>query len=445
MSPAISQAATLVTPPGGGVFANAGLSRWRRKLISRPADLKILFVGDSTSDPTLIATNIASRLQGVHTAAGMGLAGMTPANITMVGHAGLWEDDWHKNPAYVKEVFTANPDLIVYSLGINSVRTGGRSQQQLTDGIAADVKLMLAQAPNADIVLRIPNAFSSDDVASNGFIVPNSSAQAYTDALRNAYLSFDGLFPNVVVWNSQDRVFGRTCQTFANMGGLLSDQLHPSITGYQAIADALVADLIGIPPRYTSAPARALINMYDAQRGIPKYTVGDIVSRADSTTSAGTATTGQAYTNNAGVVGTIGNRLYAPSAGTNIATVDSTLANGDFGVTYPVVDTSGSGGCMFVFRLVDQYNYMYLRRYGASLYMGKQVAGVNTQLGNVATASAANGDRLAVNCNGSAFSAYLNDALMFTATSTDLATATKIGVQINGATFRGVDLFARSL
>lgn len=443
MSRSLSQRATLQKPAEAGQFANAGLTRWRRKLVSRPQDLKILFVGDSTSDPGLIATNIASRLQGVHTAAGQGLYGMNPANITMVGHAGLWQEDWSKNAAYVKEVATANPDLIVYSLGINSVRTGGRSQRQLTDGIAADVKLMLAQAPNADIILRVPNPFSSDDQG-GGYVVPNASAQAYSDTLRNAYLALDGMFPNVVVWNAQDRVFGRTANTFANFSGMLSDQIHPSIAGYQAIADALVADLIGVPQRYTSAPARAPINMYDAQRGIPKYTVGDIVSRADSTTSAGTATTGQAYTNIVGAIGVLGNRLYAPSA-VSIATLDSTLANGDFGITFPVVDTSGSGGCILVFRLVDQYNYHYLRRYGSSLYLGKQVAGVNTQLANVNTVAAANGDRLAVNCNGSTITAYLNDSAVFTATSTDLTTATKIGVQLNASTFRAVDLFARAL
>lgn len=444
MSRSLSQNGTLTKPADSGIFANAGLSRWRRKLISRAADLKIIFVGDSTSDPGLIASNIATRMQNVHTATGQGLSGMTPANITMVGHAGLWQEDWSKNAAYVKEVASAQPDLIVYSLGINSIKTGGRSQRQVTDGIAADVKLFRAQVPGADIILRVPNSFSSDDVG-GAYVSPNASAQAYTDSVRDAYLALDGVFPNVVVWNSQDRVFGRTSRTFANFGGLLSDQIHPSIAGYNAIADALVADLIGIPPKYVDAVAgRAPIDMYAAQRGIPKYTVGDIVSRADNATSAGTATTGQAYTNNVGTVGVIGGRLYAPGSA-SVATVDAALSDGDFGVTFTVIDTSGGGGCMFVFRLQDASNYMYLRRYGASLYMGKIVAGTNTQLGNVSTVTAANGDRLAVNCSGSTIKAYLNDALMFTATSTDLTAATRIGVQINGSTFRAVDLFARAL
>jgi hypothetical protein len=83
----------------------------------------------------------------------------------------------------------------------------------------------------------------------SGWLQPLSSAQAYTDLIWNAYMSFKGKNARVGILDTQTLLFGRTCQTKAN-NQLMNDVLHPSTTGttgggYQNLG-RLIATCIGI-------------------------------------------------------------------------------------------------------------------------------------------------------------------------------------------------------
>lgn len=270
--------------------SGVSLSRWRNKLATSASTVKIVFIGDSTSDSATEAVALQNSLQNLHAGPGGQLEGMSTSNIIMRGVNGVTRATYFSTSSYLNTLIADNPDLVIYSLGINDVRTGATTESQLAAGITSDVTWLRTNLPNTDIVLRIPNSFTTDDVSANGFVVPNSSAQAYTDTIRNAYHSLAGVWPHVVVWNSQDAIFGRTCRTKANAQRLMKDQLHPSKGyGYPLIAEVL-ADLIG----HEKAARYGAVSMMTAARGAFPYTLGDLVDRADNT-SLGTASSGTAW------------------------------------------------------------------------------------------------------------------------------------------------------
>jgi lysophospholipase L1-like esterase len=428
-------------------FAQAGLARWRGKLAANPAAAKIVFVGDSTSDPSTAASAIAGQLRNVHALAGEGLSGMASANIIMQGHNGVELDAWatYNSGQYPSDLKAAAPDLIVYSLGINTVRKGyaGTTSASLAASIKGQIDNIRADNPNADVVLRIPNPFTSDDVNANGWVTPNSSAQAYTDMLRDAYLSLVGTWPNVVVWNAQDKIFGRTSKPMESFGGLMYDQLHPSDAGYRAIADSLASDLIGLPRRYsTPAAQEPVVDMFSASRGVPPYPLGDTVQRADSTTSPGNASSGQAYTVSAGTVGVIGNRLYTPANSNSRATVNAGISDGEFGVTFSTLDAAASTNGL-VFRYQDASNYLVFRVSANYWTLDKIKAGALTNLASLGGASGSSA-KLRVVASGSSIECYKGGTLLFTVTESDFQTATGVGVQMNTDVMRAVDLYAKT-
>ena len=99
-----------------------------------------------------------------------------------------------------------------------------------------------------------------DDPTSAALVSPATgvAAQSYTSLLYNAYASLKNSWPNVVVAQKQD-IFGKTCQTYAAIGGAsgwMSDQLHPSLGAQTQMADWL-APLIGFKQPYN--PQRAAL------------------------------------------------------------------------------------------------------------------------------------------------------------------------------------------
>jgi lysophospholipase L1-like esterase len=229
----------------------------------------MVLLGDSTS---LEANDLAlyPRLRNFHTAIGEGLGGMTadPAHIISGGCNGWSCNFWNATPGLSAGNYTlANllvdlPDLVVFCFGINDVRAGGSSQAQLTADLTTAIQTIRKSLPNTDIVLRMPNSFTTDDVGALGYVIPNGSAQAYTDMMRQSYLSLIDRWPNVVVWDAMERIFGATCQTQAINGAtwaLMADQIHPSNFGYSRIADGLVADVIGYKVPFAKDKALAAI------------------------------------------------------------------------------------------------------------------------------------------------------------------------------------------
>ena len=141
------------------------------------------------------------------------------------------------------------PDLIVFCWGINDVRTGATTQAQLVARIKQVVNRIRAVLPTTDIVLWGPNSFLADDPTNASLVSPATAAaaQSYSSLLYGTYEQLKNVWPNVVVLQKQD-IFGKTCQTFAALGGTgvssMSDQLHPSNGAQTQMADWL-APLIG--------------------------------------------------------------------------------------------------------------------------------------------------------------------------------------------------------
>ena len=128
------------------------------------------------------------------------------------------------------------------------MRTGATTQAQLVALITKAVNRVRAVLPACDIVLWGPNSFLADDPTSAGLVSPATAvaAQAYSTLLYGAYEQLKNVWPNVLVLQKQD-IFGKTCQTFAALGGsglsAMSDQLHPSLGAQTQMGDWLAPQI----------------------------------------------------------------------------------------------------------------------------------------------------------------------------------------------------------
>lgn len=419
----------------------SSINRWKSKLATDPANAKILLIGDSTSDPATDAGAIIARMKDVHTLPGEGLEGMTKTNITSQGRNGSkLLTEWMVTQAWTDAVIAAAPDLIIFSLGINDIRQGLKTAAEIKAGIISYINTLRAALPNCDFVLRTPNSFLSDDPGATGWLTPLSSAQLYSTQLRDTYGSLSNQWPNVVVWDSQDSLFGRTSRPLASSLGLMKDILHPSLTvGYPMIADRLVQEVIGHTARRTLTAPKP-VDLLQASRPAYPYTFGDIVDRADSTTAPGTASSGQAYTMT-GTVGVLGKRLYAPTAGNNRITADTGIADGEFGVTLAAMSTDANN--YLIWRFTDSNNFLFLRARTVQYEISKIVGGVITDV--VRFGAVASGDRMVVRSRGTTHNFFINDVHMYTLDIAENLTGTGIGLQLPATTSRWVDPFARRL
>ena len=410
------------------------LSRWRTKLATDPANAKIVAMGDSTSDPAQDAVEIWDRMKEYHTLAGQGLAGMNPANIVSYGHNGTKLADWWASGASKAEITGSGAHLVVCSFGLNDFRLGLTTQAAFRALLIQVVDYLRGMMPTTDIVLRIPNSLTSDNVHgwSVGWVSPATpeASQKYSTEMRNAYLSLIDYWPSgVAVWDAQGRIFGVTAKPFAETDGLLKDILHPSAAkGYPAIADGLVEDLIGL----NAVPART------ATTAVKPFQ--DIMGRADNAASAGVATTGQAYVTTIGAFGVAAHQLYNPNASLSRTTVNTGASNGEFGVTIAVSGTTLAWG----FRYNDPANFLYITHSGSSgkyeLY--KKVADAITLIATYSTNTPANGDKLMVKADGALVKVYINGVLMGSYDFPQNVNGTWVSLQANNSTPRFTDLYA---
>jgi hypothetical protein len=131
-------------------------------------------------------------------------------------------------------VCAAIPDLVIYRWGINDVRQGATSLAQLIALYRQLIAATHACSPLTDIILKAPNGFLTTDVGSNGYVVPNGSAQAYSTILLQAADFIAQNYPDVVVIDEQGTIFGTVSQATSTYMG---DQIHPSTSGYAAEAN----------------------------------------------------------------------------------------------------------------------------------------------------------------------------------------------------------------
>lgn len=143
----------------------------------------------------------------------------------------------------ISSAIAAGGDIYILSYGINDVRLGGTDQEKLTSNLKFAVNAIRAALPNRSVILRMPNSLLAADVNAHGWVVPNSSAQVYTDILRNAYRSLANEWPDVIVYDSQTLLF---TEISSASNPYMVDQLHPNAEGYAKIYDQLV-EILGQP------------------------------------------------------------------------------------------------------------------------------------------------------------------------------------------------------
>jgi len=224
---------------GGGATSSeptvkppAVLSHWFSNGL---AGKKICLVGDST---TSNATALFSELDDFYVKEGEALYGV--ASILNFGENGASLSSFLSDGVVhgITATVAAQADLYIISYGINDVRLGQTTEDQLASLLMDAVDKIRAGAPNADIVLRMPNSLLSTDMNGYGYVQPNSKAQVYSTLLRNAYLRLESQWNNVIVFDTQDLIFGRESLPASVY---MADQLHPSSTGYVLLAKALVS------------------------------------------------------------------------------------------------------------------------------------------------------------------------------------------------------------
>ena len=114
---------------------------------------------------------------------------------------------------------------------------------------------------------------------------------------------------------------------------------------------------------------------------LPPYTTTDDFTRADSSSSLGTATTGEVWTAHSGTWGISSNKAYcATRSGDSVATINAARSDLTLEVSYTPGASSDSG---IVFRATDNNNYLLcLCTVSSGISLWQRVAGTYTQLSN---------------------------------------------------------------
>jgi lysophospholipase L1-like esterase len=198
----------------------------------------IVFVGDST---TSHAIAMFSELNNFYVKEGEALYGMGAIRNLGSNGASLWAFLTDNIVYGITFSIFKDADLYILSYGINDVRKGQATEDQLVEMLREAVNRMRTALPHADFILRMPNSLLSTDVKELGYVQPNEYAQVYSEILRSAYLRLEGEWDNVIVFDSQAEIFGITALATSEY---MSDQLHPSSAGYQLLAERIV-EIIG--------------------------------------------------------------------------------------------------------------------------------------------------------------------------------------------------------
>lgn len=246
------------TSSGGSIVSNS--DNWKNKLRIKTPSLKLAFVGDSTSDLEGNAFSITEFMEK-NTKQGFPLEGFDVANMPNYGSNGqsivnfITDSGTKGLPA----LLASDLDLIIFSYGINDVRQNFLTKNQLRDTISYVINQIRAAKPDCDVILRMPNSFNipTTDVyiKQGSYASLVEAAQAQSDILYNAYLELENKWDNVVLFNTQDLIFGRTSEPMTT--ALHSDEIHPR---YDGIIDVLVNDFIGYIPEFRKEEAIAVIS-----------------------------------------------------------------------------------------------------------------------------------------------------------------------------------------
>ena len=172
--------------------------------------------------------------------------------------------------------------------------------------------------------------------------------------------------------------------------------------------------------------------------GIGSLPVTDTFNRADSASSLGTASDGvHTWTARTGTWGISSNQAYSPSIGSgpgytgSVATINAGTGNGWLRIALPTMRTTADDAGV-VFRYTDTSNF-WIAQYS---FTSVQVKIVKIEAGSLslvasasfAAATAADGERLMVELNGTSIKLYIEDQLLISTTSSFNLTASDHGL-----------------
>ena len=178
---------------------------------------------------------------------------------------------------------------------------------------------------------------------------------------------------------------------------------------------------------------------------LPPYILGDLPSRADSSTAPGTADSGQAWAAASGVIGISSKQFYAPTAGNNKITVTGGSADGVTTLEIVTPDNSSQYG---ICRYTDGSNFVRFGQIGAGTYCIQNIVAGAVATNLTSTTNAAAGDHVALVCSGSTVTLYVNGQVLLTGSGsgwTSNQSATGVGLQMAGTTGRIRSLTHRPL
>ena len=164
---------------------------------------------------------------------------------------------FYHEPTYsnLSSIIALKADLYVLCWGINECRVGTSfTWQNLADALTTAVTSIRAEVPKACIILRMPNAHGTAN--SGGYMSAGATAQNMMDRYQKAYRSLRSTWPDVLVWDSQNGLYPSVAPASSAFCPLLStDDLHPSVSGYDQILDAI----FGLA---TPAPTQLVTDLY---------------------------------------------------------------------------------------------------------------------------------------------------------------------------------------
>ncbi|WP_028474100.1 SGNH/GDSL hydrolase family protein [Nocardioides alkalitolerans] len=231
------------------------LAPWLRRLRESPLLAKIGLVGDSTYDSGASGLGLHNAVKAHITPGGL-LEGMVDAGVLNHGRNGA-TTAVITNAANMALLAAAAPDLIIAGPGINDVRqrvltTHTEDVTWLRAILVTGFNAIRKACPGVPIIASMPNSFTTTDVGGAGYVV-NGNPQECSAILRDAYLSLIAQWPDVLVHDTQEEVFGTVALATSPY---MADQIHPSNGGYNAKIAAL-APLIGRLLAYSTGRAAA--------------------------------------------------------------------------------------------------------------------------------------------------------------------------------------------
>jgi len=191
---------------------------------------KIIMVGDSTSEA---APAMYNRFSDYYTKIGGLLEGATVINRGVSGGRLNQFINGTLTKYNINTIIAEQADLYVLCYGINDIRMGARTFQQIKDDLKIAIDRLLSET-SGYILLRTPNTFLTVD--SKNHISPISKSQEYSDQLWEIYQSFKDYSARVDVIDIQSLIFGRKS---LSSNPLMLDAIHPSDSGYNFIADII--------------------------------------------------------------------------------------------------------------------------------------------------------------------------------------------------------------